>query len=122
MSRNPLSQINNGGSGSVGSSNGLAVKPASGLAHAMQDNSECVLQCRVCMTQHTAGSLGTGDWHLHSLLTQLQATIESNPSDTIVKPPDLYGMYICDGPLETALFQTYCMLSHHVHVVYSAQS
>lgn len=96
MSRNPLSQLNNGGSGGVGSSNGLAVKPASGVAHALQDNSEHTFALSSVVTYcMTGGSLGTGDWHLHSLLTQLQATIESNPSDTIVKPPDLYGMYVC---------------------------
>ena len=31
------------------------------------------------------------DWHLRSLLSQLQVTIESNPSDVLTKLPDFYG-------------------------------
>lgn len=35
---------------------------------------------------------GSGDWHLRSLLSQLIATIDTNPSDLVAKPGDYHGM------------------------------
>lgn len=38
-----------------------------------------------------SSTVGSGDWHLNTLLSQLQATIESHPADADLKPADFYG-------------------------------
>lgn len=67
VSRQPLSQVNSAGV-PASATTCSTLKPVLSVP---QDN-------------------GTGDWHLHSLLSQLQRTIESNPDDIVMKPPDFY--------------------------------
>ena len=53
--------------------------------------------CALCLSVSCSDS---DDWHLHSLLSQLLTTVDSNPADTAMKPPEYYGTYsLCARPV-----------------------